>query len=102
MLSLINVLPIHDASQRSIAEVLWTKTTSKKNVYRVGHRGKVDNNKHLFSIIILVTFQHDHNGCAMSHAVQVDLRCVEGATGRWYYPEHLPVLGELQEHKMLY
>lgn len=46
---------------RSVASVTWADGTT--NVYRVGHKGKVD------------------------------LRCVGEAAGGFYYKEHLPKLG---------
>lgn len=48
-------------SGRSVANVTWTSGST--NVYRLGHKGKVD------------------------------LRCVEPASGGYYYREHLPILG---------
>lgn len=49
-------------SGRSVANVSWT--TGSTNVYRLGHKGKVD------------------------------LKCSQEASGGFYYREHLPVLGE--------
>lgn len=46
---------------RSVASVTWADGTT--NVYRVGHKGKVD------------------------------LKCVNEAAGGFYYKEHLPRLG---------
>lgn len=48
---------------RSVASVTWADGTT--NVYRVGHKGKVD------------------------------LKCVGEAAGGFYYKEHLPRLGRL-------
>ena len=50
--------------QRSIAEIEW-KESRKKNVYRIGHKGKVD------------------------------LHYKEPGSGGYYYVQHLPVLGTL-------
>ncbi|XP_069466245.1 E3 ubiquitin-protein ligase MIB2 isoform X2 [Ambystoma mexicanum] len=50
---------------RSVASVTWTDGTT--NVYRVGHKGKVD------------------------------LKCLTDATGGYYYKEHLPKLGKPAE-----
>lgn len=47
---------------RSVASVTWADGTT--NVYRMGHKGKVD------------------------------LRCVGEAAGGFYYKEHLPMLGK--------
>lgn len=47
---------------RSVASVTWADGTT--NVYRVGHKGKVD------------------------------LKCVGEAAGGFYYKEHLPKLGK--------
>lgn len=47
---------------RSVASVTWADGTT--NVYRVGHKGKVD------------------------------LKCVGEATGGFYYKDHLPRLGK--------
>ncbi|XP_049797382.1 E3 ubiquitin-protein ligase MIB2 [Schistocerca nitens] len=58
------VIDIHgwdNESGRSVANVTWTSGST--NVYRVGHRGKVD------------------------------LKCVQEASGGSYYRDHLPVLG---------
>jgi E3 ubiquitin-protein ligase mind-bomb len=49
-------------SMRSVAEVQW-KGKKKTNIYRLGHKGKVD------------------------------LKCVEPSEGGSYYPDHLPILG---------
>lgn len=46
---------------RSVASVMWSDGTT--NVYRVGHKGKVD------------------------------LKCTVEASGGFYYKEHLPKLG---------
>lgn len=47
---------------RSVASVTWADGTT--NVYRMGHKGKVD------------------------------LKCVAEAAGGFYYKEHLPILGK--------
>lgn len=52
-------------SGRSVANVSWT--SGNTNVYRVGHKGKVD------------------------------LKYMQDAAGGYYYKEHLPVLGIEQE-----
>ncbi|KAJ8320485.1 hypothetical protein KUTeg_002072 [Tegillarca granosa] len=52
-------------SGRSVAHVTWSSGST--NVYRVGHKGKVD------------------------------LKCITPAVGGYYYKEHLPVLGEFTE-----
>lgn len=49
--------------QRSVGEVQWSNADNR-NIYRLGHRGKVD------------------------------LKCKEVGNGEDYYVEHLPVLGE--------
>ena len=49
-------------SGRSVANVAWQSGST--NVYRVGHKGKVD------------------------------LKYITAGQGMWYYKEHLPVLGE--------
>lgn len=49
-------------SKRSVANVMWQSGST--NVYRIGHKGKVD------------------------------LKYVVDAPGYFYYPEHLPVLGQ--------
>lgn len=59
---LLEVRGWENVTYRSVVEVEW-KEIHKKNVYRVGHKGKVD------------------------------LKCKESASGGYYYPEHLPVLG---------
>lgn len=51
-------------TSRSVASVTWTDSTT--NVYRVGHKGKVD------------------------------LKCIVEALGGFYYKEHLPKLGAWQ------
>lgn len=56
-------------SGRSVANVTWTKGST--NVYRLGHKGKVD------------------------------LRCVKPAFGGYYYREHLPILGQGLEHVLV-
>lgn len=48
-------------SARSVVNVTWTSGST--NVYRLGHKGKVD------------------------------IKCVQEASGGSYYREHLPVLG---------
>lgn len=55
-----------EESGRSVASVTWS-ATNITNIYRVGHRGKVD------------------------------LECIQGGAGinGTYYPDHLPVLGRL-------
>ena len=52
-------------SGRSVANVTWTSGST--NVYRLGHKGKVD------------------------------LKYVQDAAGGYYYREHLPVLGEVSD-----
>uniref|UniRef100_A0A7M4F3J5 E3 ubiquitin-protein ligase MIB2 n=1 Tax=Crocodylus porosus TaxID=8502 RepID=A0A7M4F3J5_CROPO len=52
-------------TSRSVASVTWTDSTT--NVYRVGHKGKVD------------------------------LKCIVEALGGFYYKEHLPKLGKPAE-----
>ncbi|KAL5015310.1 hypothetical protein ScPMuIL_009580 [Solemya velum] len=52
-------------SGRSVAHVTWVSGST--NVYRVGHKGKVD------------------------------LKYIEAASGRSYYPDHLQVLGKFAE-----
>lgn len=49
--------------QRSVGEVQWSNADNR-NIYRLGHRGKVD------------------------------LKCKEVGSGGDYYVDHLPVLGE--------
>ncbi len=49
-------------SGRSVANVTWS--TGATNVYRLGHKGKVD------------------------------LKCVQDGLGGMYYSQHLPVLGK--------
>ena len=49
--------------QRSVGEVQWSNADNR-NIYRLGHRGKVD------------------------------LKCKEVGNGEDYYVDHLPVLGE--------
>ncbi|KAJ1522563.1 hypothetical protein ONE63_001749 [Megalurothrips usitatus] len=56
-------------SGRSVANVTWT--TGSTNVYRLGHKGKVD------------------------------LRYIEPASGGSYYREHLPILGQGLEHVLV-
>ena len=51
------------ALQRSVGEVQWSNADNR-NIYRLGHRGKVD------------------------------LKCKEVGEGYDYYVDHLPVLGE--------
>ena len=51
------------ALQRSVGEVQWSNADNR-NIYRLGHRGKVD------------------------------LKCKEVGSGGDYYVDHLPVLGE--------
>ena len=55
-------LIVHPNTQRSIAEVEWG-TSGSSNIYRVGHKGKVD------------------------------LKCDTPGDGGEYYPDHLPMLG---------
>lgn len=50
-------------SGRSVANVLWM-STGGTNVYRLGHKGKMD------------------------------IKYIEESTGGSYYKDHLPVLGE--------
>lgn len=52
-------------SGHSVAHVTWASGVT--NVYRLGHKGKVD------------------------------LKYVEEASGGSYYPEHLPILGETSQ-----
>ena len=52
-------------SGHSVAHVTWASGVT--NVYRLGHKGKVD------------------------------LKFVEEASGGSYYPEHLPILGETSQ-----
>ena len=52
-------------SGRSVAAVTWSSGST--NVYRVGHKGKVD------------------------------LKYIQAAAGGYYYRDHLPVLGKLED-----
>lgn len=49
-------------TSRSVVKVTWSSGST--NVYRLGHKGKVD------------------------------LKYVQEASGGWYYRDHLPVLGK--------
>ena len=57
-------------SGRSVANVTWA--TGLTNVYRVGHKGKVD------------------------------LKYTKDASGGFYYKDHLPRLGKMSAHVVLY
>ena len=56
------ILPLIILTKRSIAEVEWG-TSGSRNIYRVGHKGKVD------------------------------LKCDTPGDGGEYYPDHLPMSG---------
>ena len=58
----VHDLIVHPNTQRSIAEVEWG-TSGSRNIYRVGHKGKVD------------------------------LKCDTPGDGGEYYPDHLPMSG---------
>ena len=60
---MIDIRGWDNESGRSVANVTWTSGST--NVYRLGHKGKVD------------------------------LKYVQDAVGGFYYREHLPVLGEI-------
>ena len=91
-----------------------------KTVHRVGHEGKVNCILHPQTVLrypshgvtyalralhcdMTITSSCDWPTCCLvyEHAVsvllytQVDLKCVDPASGGYYYPDHLPVLGEI-------
>ena len=70
-----------------MAEVVWRETRGK-NIYRAGHKGLVS---------LQIVAQKDAASLvhiSKTFCVQVDLKCKELGSGGYYYPEHLPVLGE--------
>lgn len=74
--------------------VEW-KETHVRNLYRVGHKGKV----HIWLYVYACT--HAIQVVDSFYVVftfilwQVDLQCRVPGNGGYYYPDHLPVLGEL-------
>lgn len=87
--------------QRSVAEVEWSKG-GKKNVYRIGHKGKVCKSISIGSIVRRSLPPSIHPSILFHLSIyllylliyQIDIKAVTPGEGGFYYPDHLPVLGK--------
>ena len=84
-----------------LEELCWStlEGESSKDCPQSGAWRKGERQLHNVSYFVLwelyiVTIGHD--SCLfLTRCTQVDLKCVDPASGGYYYPDHLPILGEI-------